>query len=96
MSESNAETDEQFGRLLARRSAWRWGLTGVLVSAYFCYAIGSLYAPEHYASSFPGTSVPSGILVGFFLIVLSVATSLWYVRVIHRLTQREFQSERDV
>ena len=75
----------EFQRLLARRSKWRWSLSGFLIAAYLAYAVGGVYIPDVYASPFFGYSVPWGFVVGYLIILLSIVLSLVYVRVANRL-----------
>jgi uncharacterized membrane protein (DUF485 family) len=77
--------DPDFRRLLARRSRLRWGLSGVLITAYLTWALAGIYAQDALAVKFMGWSVSWGIVVGYFIIALSIALSLMYVRIVNRL-----------
>ena len=77
--------DPGFRRLLARRSRLRWGLSGVLIAAYITWALAGIYAQDALAVKFMGWSVSWGIVIGYFIIALSIALSLMYVRIVNRL-----------
>ena len=77
--------DPRFQRLLARRSRWRWGLSGFLIGAYLLYGVLGIYVPEFYASRFPGSAMPTGMAIGIFIIILSIVLSMLYVRVVNRI-----------
>ena len=77
--------DPEFRKLLKIRSRWRWGLSGGLVGGYLVYIVAGIYVPDAYARPFAGSSLPWGIVLGYFIIALSIALSLIYVRVINKL-----------
>jgi len=83
--ESELIRDPEFQKLLKIRSRWRWGLSGGLVGGYLVYIIAGIYIPDAYAMPFAGSSLPWGIVLGYFIIALSIALSLIYVRVINKL-----------
>ncbi len=76
----------EFQKLLKIRSRWRWGLSGGLVGGYLVYIVAGIYIPDAYAMPFAGSSLPLGIVLGYFIIASSIALSLIYVRVINKLT----------
>lgn len=84
--------DPDFQRLLRRRSRLRWGLTGLLVTAYLGYGLAGLYAPEVLARPVPGSAVALSLLLGYGIILLAIACSIFYVwrvnRIIAPLQQR--------
>jgi uncharacterized membrane protein (DUF485 family) len=84
--ESEIMRDPEFQKLLKIRSRWRWGLSGGLVGGYLVYIIAGIYIPDAYAMPFAGSSLPWGIVLGYFIIASSIALSLIYVRVINKLT----------
>ena len=84
--ESEIIRDPEFQKLLKIRSRWRWGLSGGLVGGYLVYIIAGIYIPDAYAMPFAGSSLPWGIVLGYFIIASSIALSLIYVRVINKLT----------
>jgi uncharacterized membrane protein (DUF485 family) len=77
--------DPDFRQLLAVRSRLRWILTALLIVAYLTWALAGIYASEAFAAKFMGSSISRGIVVGYFIIALSIALSLIYVRVVNRL-----------
>ncbi len=83
--ESEIIRDPEFQKLLKIRSRWRWGLSGGLVGGYFVYIVAGIYIPDAYAMPFAGSSLPWGIVLGYFIIASSIALSLIYVRVINKL-----------
>jgi uncharacterized membrane protein (DUF485 family) len=93
-NEAELLRDPGFQRLLSRRSRWRWCLSGFLIGAYLVWAIAGLYYPAAYATSFMGSAVPWGMLVGILIIIVSIVLSIVYVRVINRI-EREEMLERD-
>lgn len=84
--ESELIRDPEFQKLLKIRSRWRWGLSGGLVGGYLVYIVAGIYVPDAYAMPFAGSSLPWGIVLGYFIIASSIALSLIYVRVINKLT----------
>ncbi len=78
--------DPEFQKLLKIRSRWRWGLSIGLVGGYLVYIVAGIYIPDAYAMPFAGSSLPWGIVLGYFIIASSIALSLIYVRVINKLT----------
>jgi len=87
--------DPDFKRILARRSRWRWGLSGSLIGAYLAWAVGGIYFAEAYAAPFMGSALPRGLAMGFLLIALSIFLSIIYVRIVNRLeTQQAHAQER--
>ena len=83
--ESELIRDPEFQKLLKIRSRWRWGLSGGLVGGYLVYIIAGIYIPDAYAMPFACSSLPWGIVLGYFIIASSIALSLIYVRVINKL-----------
>lgn len=77
--------DPGFRRLLAVRSRLRWILTGVLIAAYVTWALAGIYASDALAAKFMGSTISWGIVVGYFIIAMSIVLSLIYVRVVNRL-----------
>lgn len=84
--ESELIRDPEFQKLLKIRSRWRWGLSSGLVGGYLVYIVAGIYIPDAYAMPFAGSSLPWGIVLGYFIIASSIALSLIYVRVINKLT----------
>jgi uncharacterized membrane protein (DUF485 family) len=80
-------TDPEFTRLLRRRSRLRWGLTGLLSVAYLAYGIGGLYVPDVFATPLGGSSVSLAVVLGYGIIVLGIACSIFYVRQVNRLCE---------
>ena len=77
--------DPDFRRLLVVRSRLRWTLSGVLIAAYLTWALAGIYASDVLATKFMGSSLSWGIVIGYFIIALSIVFSLTYVRMINRL-----------
>lgn len=77
--------DAAFRRRLARRSRWRWGLSGALIVAYLAWGVLGIYFPYAYAAPLPGSAVPWGMAIGLLIIVLSIVLSIVYVRVVGRI-----------
>lgn len=74
-----------FQAMLKKRSRLRWSFSISLIGAYIGYGIIGLQIPDAYATSFPGSSLPWGMALGFILIGASVVMSVVYVRIINRL-----------
>ena len=87
MTEDDAKLlrDPEFQALLTTRSRWRWGLSGLLIGAYFLYAVVGIYFPDSYAQPLGDSALPRGIAVGLLLIALSIVLSFVYIRLINRL-----------
>ena len=77
--------DPKFRQLLARRSQLRWSLSGLLVIAYFAYGMAFVYSADAMGKPFMNSLVSWGIVIGYFLIAMSIVLSLLYVRIINRL-----------
>ena len=77
--------DPQFQKLLRRRSRWRWGLSGLLITAYLAYSMAGIYASDLLGTKFMNSSISWGIVIGYAIIALSIVLSLVYVRVRRRL-----------
>ncbi len=77
--------DPQFQKLLTRRSRLRWGLSGLLITAYLAYGMAGIYASDLLGTKFMNSSISWGIVIGYAIIALSIVLSLVYVRVIRRL-----------
>jgi uncharacterized membrane protein (DUF485 family) len=77
--------DPDFLRLLRRRSRLRWGLSGLLVAAYLTYGLAGIYAPEVLARPFLGSAITWGLLVGYGIILLGIACSIYYVWQVNRI-----------
>lgn len=82
-----------FRRLISRRSRWRWGFSGLLISAYFLWGVAGIYFPEQYAQQFMGSSIPIGLAVGALIIMMSIVLSIIYVRIINRIESEESVGE---
>lgn len=91
--ESNFVDDPGLQRLLARRHRWRWTLSGLLIGAYFVWAIGGIYLAEAYALPLPGTAIPRGIAVGLLIIIMSIILSIVYVRIVDRIEAAEISAK---
>lgn len=83
--ESGILQDPEFKRLLTRRSRWRWGLSGSLISAYLLWAVGGVYFAEAYATPITGMALTWGLAMGFLLIAMSIFLSIFYVRLVNQL-----------
>jgi uncharacterized membrane protein (DUF485 family) len=92
----NAELyrDPGFRALLARRARWRWGLSAGLLGAYLGWAVAGIYFPRAYATPLPGTSIPAGMAAGILIIVMSIALSILYVRVVNRIEAEGIRDRR--
>lgn len=90
--------DPVFRRLLQRRSRLRWGLTALLVAAYLGYGLAGLYAPQALARPVPGSAIAWSLLLGYGIILLAIACSIFYVwqvnRIIAPLQQRIAREHR--
>jgi uncharacterized membrane protein (DUF485 family) len=90
--------DPDFQRLLRRRSVLRWGLSGLLVTAYLGYGLAGLYVPEVLARPIAGSAVAWGLLLGYAIILMSIVCSIFYVwqvnRIIAPLQQRLARGNR--
>lgn len=74
-----------FRRLLARRSRLRWSFSSVLVAAYVAWALAGVYAQDALGAGFMESSLTWGIVIGYVIIVASIACSIIYIRIINRL-----------
>lgn len=87
--------DPEFRKLLARRSRWRWGMSILLIGAYLIWTVGGIYFADAYGAPFLGMTLPWGMAVGILIIILSIALSIVYVRVINRIEAEEtFEREK--
>jgi uncharacterized membrane protein (DUF485 family) len=77
--------DPEFTRLLRRRSRLRWSLTGLLSVAYLAYGIGGLYVPAVFAAPLGGSAVSLAVILGYGIIALGIACSIFYVCQVNRL-----------
>lgn len=81
--------DPVFQRLLVRRSRWRWGFSIMLIGAYLTWGVGGIYFPHAYARHLPGSAVPWGMAIGILIILLSIVSSILYVRIVSRIEDEE-------
>ncbi len=81
--------DPVFCKLLARRSRWRWWLSGSMIGAYLVWAVGSIYFAEAYAAPIMNSAIPWGIAAGLLIILVSIVLSIVYVGVVNRLEAEE-------
>ncbi len=81
--------DPQFQKLLRRRSQLRWGLSGLLITAYLAYSMAGIYASDLLGTKFMNSSISWGIVIGYAIRALSIVLSLVYVRVIRRLVSSQ-------
>lgn len=96
MGHDELMNDPDFQRLLRRRSRLRWGLTGLLVAAYLGYGLAGLYAPEVLAQPVFGSAIALSLLLGYGIIVLAIACSIFYVwRVNHIIAPLEQRLARE-
>lgn len=86
--------DPAFRRLLRQRNRWRWGLSGLLIGIYLVYGVLGVYLPEAYAAPLGNSSLPSGLVAGLSIILLTIVLSMIYVRIANRLESSEVL-ERD-
>lgn len=77
--------DPDFLQLLRRRSRLRWSLAGLLTVAYLAYGMGGLYAPGIFALRFGGSAVSLAVVLGYTIILLGIACSIFYVWQVNRL-----------
>ena len=89
MNEEDLYDDPVFRKALRTRSRWRWGLSALLLGAYLAWAVGGIYFPRAYASPLAGSAISAGMAAGMLIIVLSIALSILYVRVIGRIEASE-------
>lgn len=87
--------DPEFLKLLSERSRLRWGLTIFLVAVYLGYSMAGIYASDTLAIPFFGTAINWGIALGYLIIGLSIALSLYYVRRINRLVAHQGNAAAD-
>lgn len=85
MDHNELLNDPDFQRLLHRRSRLRWGLSGMLVAAYLGYGLAGLYFQEILARPFLGSAVTWSLLVGYGIILLGIACSIFYVWQVNRI-----------
>ncbi|MDX1403407.1 MAG: DUF485 domain-containing protein [Woeseiaceae bacterium] len=84
-NESEIFSDPDFQRLLAKRSRWRWSLSGALIGIYFTYCLAGIYFKDAFSQPAIGTSITWGIVLGYLVIALAIVLSMVYIRVIGRL-----------
>ena len=84
MGDKSSIRDPGFRRILARRSRWRWSLSGIVIITYIGWALTGVYLPESYARGIAGTSIPVGLVIGYVIIALSIVLSVVYVYVTNR------------
>lgn len=77
--------DPDFRQLLKRRSRLRWGLAGLLTAVYLAYGMAGLYAPQVLAGPLPGTAVSLSLAIGYAIIALGIACSIFYVWQVNRI-----------
>ena len=77
--------EPDFRRLLERRSRLRWGLAALLTAVYLAYGMAGLYAPQVLARPLPGTVVPLSLAIGYGIIALGIACSIFYVWQVNRI-----------
>lgn len=77
--------DPDFVRLLRRRSRLRWGLAGLLTTAYLAYGLGGLYLPAFFATRLGGSAVSLSVLLGYGIILLGIGCSIYYVWQVNRI-----------
>lgn len=77
--------DPDFRRLLRRRSRLRWGLAGLLTAVYLAYGMAGLYAPELLAQPLPGSAISWSLVIGYGIIALGIASSIFYVWQVNRI-----------
>ncbi len=80
--------DPAFQKLLAKRSRLRWGLTAMLVLAYVAYGFAGVWYPDELSQSFLGTRLSWVMAIAYFIMLLSVLTSLLYVRIVGKMYRR--------
>ena len=71
--------------LLARRSRLRWRFSAILIVAYLVWGVAGVYAPGFYAAPFLGIAMPTGIAMGFAIIILSMVLAVVYVRIVNEI-----------
>ncbi|HNP35954.1 MAG TPA: DUF485 domain-containing protein [Woeseiaceae bacterium] len=72
-------------RLLLQRSRLRWRLAGLLLGAYLAYAFAGLHATDAMGQPVFGSGVNRAITAGYGIILLAIATSLYYLYAVNRL-----------
>jgi uncharacterized membrane protein (DUF485 family) len=77
--------DPDFARLLRRRSRLRWGLSALLTAAYLAYGLAGLYLPDVFAAGLGDSSLTVGVVLGYGIILLGIACSVFYVRQVNRI-----------
>lgn len=85
LDELSVLRDPRFQKLLRQRSRLRWGLTGLLVGAYFVYSLAGIYASELLATRFMNSSISWWIVIGYLIMAVAIALSLAYVRIVRQL-----------
>lgn len=85
MNDSELLNDPGFQRLLHRRSRLRWGLSCLLVAVYLAYGLVGVYAPATLGQPFFGSAVTYSVVVGYGIIFLGIACSIYYVWQVNRI-----------
>ena len=86
--------DPEFQKMLARRSRWRWGLSGSLIGLYLAYCLAGIYFADAFARPVFGSSITWVIALGYLIVALAVFLSILYIRVVGRLLEVPFD-DRD-
>ena len=70
-------------------------ISALLIGAYLLWGIAGIYFPDQYARPFMGSSIPIGLAVGTLIIMMSIALSIVYVRIIDRIeTEASVEKEK--
>ena len=87
--------DPEFRAMLQKRSRLRWGFSAVLITAYLLWGICGVYFKSFYASPFLGIAMPTGIAMGFVIILASMALAVIYVRQVNRIEAERLNKDRE-
>lgn len=60
-------------------------MSGLLVTAYLGYGLVGLYAPSVLARPVGGSAVPWGVVIGYAIVALGMACSIFYVWQVNRI-----------
>jgi uncharacterized membrane protein (DUF485 family) len=70
---------------LSRRSRLRWSLSSLLIAAYLSYGLAGIYSPGILARPFLGSAITWSLLLGYGIILLGIACSIFYVWQVNRI-----------
>ncbi len=86
------ELNPQILERLKRRNRLRWLFSAFLIGIYLAWGILGVYFPAFYGSPFLGVAMPTGLVMAFAIIGLSMLLAVVYVRQINRYEDEDRQN----